>query len=350
MLTEKQINEIREHLEKAQNPLFFFDSDNDGLVSFLLLQRFIGRGKGVVIKNLPDLNVSYYRKVEELKPDYIFVLDKPAISQEFIDKAKQDNLPLVWIDHHNVKKPKDKGVYYYNSFLEDGKGEPVSYLSYKIANKKEDIWIAIIGCISDFYLPEFYKEFSEKFPELAKENPLNPFDVLYDSEIGKIATILDFSLKDTTTHVVQMLKFMMKIKGPRDVLEENAQTKQILKRYNEINTKYQQLLEKAREVSDKKFIYFQYGGDLSLSYNLANRLSYEFPKKVIIVAYVNRDIANISIRGREVDVRKMTLESINGLEGAIGGGHKNATGAKMNIEDLPVFKERMEKMIAETFE
>ena len=44
MLTKKQINEIREHLEKAQNPLFFFDNDPDGLCSFLLLQRYIGRG------------------------------------------------------------------------------------------------------------------------------------------------------------------------------------------------------------------------------------------------------------------------------------------------------------------
>jgi len=55
MLNEKQINEIRNHLEKAQNPLFFFDNDNDGLTSFLLLQRYIGRGKGVVIRSFPDL-------------------------------------------------------------------------------------------------------------------------------------------------------------------------------------------------------------------------------------------------------------------------------------------------------
>jgi single-stranded DNA-specific DHH superfamily exonuclease len=39
MLNDKQIDEIREHLEKAQNPLFFFDNDDDGLCSFLLLQR-----------------------------------------------------------------------------------------------------------------------------------------------------------------------------------------------------------------------------------------------------------------------------------------------------------------------
>ena len=49
MLSEKQVKEIREHLEKAQNPLFFFDNDQDGLCSFLLLQRYIGRGKGIAI-------------------------------------------------------------------------------------------------------------------------------------------------------------------------------------------------------------------------------------------------------------------------------------------------------------
>ena len=32
MLTEKQLKEIREHLEKAQNPVFFFDNDADGLI------------------------------------------------------------------------------------------------------------------------------------------------------------------------------------------------------------------------------------------------------------------------------------------------------------------------------
>ena len=47
MLSEKQMQELKEHLDRAQNPLFFFDNDADGLCSFLLLARYIGRGKGV---------------------------------------------------------------------------------------------------------------------------------------------------------------------------------------------------------------------------------------------------------------------------------------------------------------
>ena len=344
MLTEKQIREIREHLEKAQNPLFFFDNDNDGLISFLLLRRFIDRGRGVAIKSFPELNVSYYRKVSELKPDYVFILDKPVVSADFLEKLKQDNIPVVWIDHHQVEEPVYGGVNYYNPFLNDKSNEPVSFLCYKITGRKEDIWLAVIGCVSDSYIPDFYDEFLKKYPELGKKNPKSAFDILYKTEIGRIARVLDFSLKDTTTNVVNMMKFMMRSNSPIDILQVDIKTKQILKRYNEINSKYQALVEKAREGAWKKVVYFQYGGTLSLSANLANLLSYEFPDKVIVVVFINGDIANISLRGGK-DTRELTLKAIEGIEGATGGGHKFATGAKMSVSYLPKFKEKIEELI-----
>jgi len=344
MLTEKQINEIREHLERAQNPLFFFDNDNDGLASFLLLRRFIDRGKGVAIKSFPGLNISYYRKVEELKPDYIFILDKAIVSEDFLKRALEDNLPVVWIDHHQVDERGEnfENVSYYNSFFNDKKNEPVSYISYKTTEKKEDIWLAVIGCISDSYIPDFYTEFLKKYPELGKNNPKSAFDILYNSDIGKISRILDFSLKDTTTNVVNMIRFMTKVIGPRDILDESIKTKQILKRYSEINLKYKVLVDRARTQVDDKLIYFKYSGDISLSANIANQLSYEFPDKVIVVVYLNSDIASLSLRGK--NIRNLTLKGIEDIEGATGGGHENATGAKMSVSDLPKFKEKMEKL------
>jgi len=344
MLTDKQVEEIREHLEKAQNPLFFFDNDNDGLMSFLLLRRFIGRGKGIAIRSFPDLNVSYYRRVEELNPDYIFILDKPIVSEEFLEKAKKDNIPVVWIDHHKISQERRDEVNYYNPIYADGKNEPVSYLCYKIANVKEDLWLSVVGCVSDSFIPEFYEEFLKKYPDLGKKKPESAFDILYNTEIGRIARVLDFSLKDTTTHVVSMLKFMMNVKGPMDVLEENNKTRHIFERYNEINSRHQMLMEKAREEVKDNLIYFQYGGNLSLSANLANQLSYEFSDKVIVVVYINSDIANISLRGSN-DIRSLTLKAIEGIEGATGGGHTNATGAKMTVDNLPKFKENVERLV-----
>lgn len=344
MLKEKDIIEIREHLEKAQNPLFFFDNDNDGLVSFLLLRRFLGRGRGVAIKSFPDLNISYYRKVFELNPDYVFILDKPVVSPEFIERLQKNNIPIVWIDHHQVDKPNYEGVYYYNPVHYNGTNEPVSYICYKITQNKEDMWLAVIGNISDCYLPDFYNEFYLKYPELGKENPKTAFNLLYNSEIGKIARILDFSLKDSTTNVVSMIRFMIKVKGPMDILEENLKTHQILKRHDEINTKYQLLMKKARENLGNKLIYFQYGGNLSLSGNLSNQLIYEFPNMYIVVVFIKGDVANISLRGPG-DIRELTLKAISDIPGASGGGHKGATGAKMSVSYLPKFKENIEQLI-----
>lgn len=344
MLTEKQVKEIKEHLEKAQNPLFFFDNDADGLASFLLLRRYIERGKGVAIKSFPDLNASYARKLYELKPDYVFVLDKPAIAEGFLDEARKLNLPLVWIDHHNVQKPDkpDKEVFYFNSYHQDKKGEPVSYLCYEIVGKK-DIWIAMIGCIGDGFLPDFVKEFQERYPELWVKNIKTAFQALYKTEIGKIARILSFALKDRTTKVVNMLKFLSAVKNPHEVLDEDK-AKSILQRFKQVNSKYSQLVEKAKKFAKGKVLFFQYGGELSLSADIANELSFLFPDKIIVVAYIKGSKANISLRWKK-DIRKVTLKAIEGLEGASGGGHEHATGAQVVVEELPRFKENLMKLV-----
>lgn len=340
MLTEKQVEEIREHLEKAQNPLFFFDNDPDGLASFLLLRRYIGRGKGVAIKSFPDLNVNYARKLYELNPDYVFVLDKPEIAPGFLEEVRNLSLPLVWIDHHNVEKPGEE-IFYYNPYYNDKTNEPVSYLCYKIARK--DIWLSMVGCIGDGYFPDFTPEFKKEYPELWKESIETAFQALYTTEIGRITRILNFALKDRTTRVVNMLKFLSTVKSPYEVLDEDK-AKLILQRFKQVNSKYSKLIEKAKKFAKGKMLFFQYGGELSLSADVANELSFLFPEKLIVVAYIKGVKANISLRWKK-DVREITLKAIEGLEGATGGGHEHATGAQVTVEDLPKFKENLMKLI-----
>ena len=97
MLNDEEITKLRGLLESAQNPLFFFDNDADGLCSFLIFQRSLGRGKGVPIKSYPSLSNQYLRKVDELHPDAVFILDKAEVSTEFIDGVIERNLPIVWV-------------------------------------------------------------------------------------------------------------------------------------------------------------------------------------------------------------------------------------------------------------
>ena len=344
MLTEKQIIEIREHLEKAQNPVFFFDNDVDGLCSFLLLRRAVGRGRGVVIKSSPDLNSSYIGKIDEFNQDYVFVLDKHLIAKDFLEELAKRNIPVVWIDHHDVDVSWiNDGVYYYNP-IKSGSNEPTTYLCYKVAGRKEDDWLALLGCISDGFIPDFFEEVRDKNEDLLKKCR-TAFECVYDSEFGRMIRLLSFGLKDRTTNVVKMLKFLIEARFPRDILEENDKTYSFHSRFKYIEKKYKNLIEKAEDNAGKKLLYFQYGGELSISAEIANELAYKHPDKIVVVAYISGARANISIRGR--DVRKLTLKAIEGLEGATGGGHKDATGAKVLVEDLPKFKEKIEELAGE---
>ena len=344
MLTEKQIDEIKEHLEKAQNPIFFFDNDPDGLCSYLLLSRWINKGKGVAVKSFPDLNEGYFRKVDELSADYIFILDKPVVSNSFFEEAEQRNIPVVWIDHHEVPTNVPDFVSYYNPVMnKDGKNEPTTYLCYQISEKKDDSWLAVIGCISDKFVPDFYEAFKIKYPDMAVDSK-DAFDIFYKSQIGKIARIFSFALKDRTTNVVNMMRHLMKVTSPYDVLEENSKTYAMHNRYRQINVRYQKLLEKAKmENADGKILFFQYGGELSISSDLSNELSYRFPGKIIVVIYVTGVKANISVRGK--NVRKLILEAIEDLEDATGGGHEDAVGARIRFDDLEKFREKLRELV-----
>ncbi|MEK6898268.1 MAG: hypothetical protein AABX28_02820 [Nanoarchaeota archaeon] len=346
MLTEEQISQIREHLDRAQNPLFFFDNDSDGLCAFLLLQRFSGKGKGVPVRSFPDLNSDYIRKINELNADYVFILDKPIVSKDFLDEVFKLNIPIVWIDHHMInRKEIPEFVNYYNPiFNPDEKNEPTTFLCYQVSQKKDDLWIAVIGSISDRFCPDFYKTFAKEYPDLSIDSN-DAFEIFYKSQAGKIVKMFSFALKDRTTNVINMLKFLVKAKSPYDVLEENQQNYTMYKRFNQINVKYQKFLERARKVGGKsgKFLFFKYSGDLSISSDLSNELTYLFPDKVVVVCYVSGLKANISVRGK--NIRGSVLNVIGELENATGGGHEDAVGAQVKTSDIDLFREKLERLI-----
>jgi len=341
-LIKTQILEIQEHLDKAQNPLFLFDNDQDGLCSFLLLQRFCEKGKGFPVKNARSSGKDYLRKINEFDSDYVFILDVPEFSAEFLEEIEKFNIPVVWIDHHEVSRDVIPNfVNYFNPFFNsESSNEPVTALCWDVVknSRKQDSWLGIAGCISDKFVPDFYNDFRKDYPEIALENFDDAFDIFYGSEIGKVARIMGFGLKDKTTNVIQMMKFLMKAKSPHDVLNESKENKSFHKRFVEIEEKYQTLMARAKKGVSKedKFIFFKYAGGISMSSEIANGLKYFFPDKYVFVAYSKG--ARINLSGRGDNVRGIVLDIIDKIEGATGGGHENAVGAQIGKDDLDFFE------------
>lgn len=345
MLSESEVLEIRGHLECSQNPLFFFDNDQDGLCSFLLLRRYLGRGKGVAIKSFPTLDESYLRKVDELNADYVFVLDKPVVSKEFFDRLVGKNIPVVYIDHHDIEGYIPKEIFYYNPCKTRGSCVPVTRLCYQITGGKKDLWLAVIGCISDGHMPDFYKMFVENFPEMGSHTD-DPFKVLYDSKIGEVARLFSHGLKDTTTNVVKMLKLLIEAQSPYDVLEESTKNFQLHRRAKFIQGKYDRILDKAKVLAkiSGRLLFFRYSGDLSVSGEISNELKFLYPEKFICVCYLKGSKVNLSLRGKSV--KDILLKVLEGFDCASGGGHMDAVGGQIQTQDLDEFKKRLEKELS----
>ncbi|MEM1535462.1 MAG: DHHA1 domain-containing protein [Candidatus Pacearchaeota archaeon] len=356
----EEIKKIREVLLEVNNPLFFFDNDVDGLAAFLIFYKTFGKGKAVAIKSFPELNPSYARKISELKADCIFILDKPRVAKGFFELVEKLNVRVIWIDHHidnlgfsEKKTSEEQGWIFFNPTLY-GINRPTTYWAYQIAGKPKALaWIAALGCLADWFIPEFiddvYKEHQELFEKKPEKQELKkPEEVgklLYETTFGKLILLLNFALKDTTTNIIKLVKFLSSINTPSQILEESKKNRQMHKRARQIFKHYEKLLAKAKKLikPSQDFVWFQYGGSLSISAELSNALLYAWPNKLIVVAYIKDERARISIRSN-VKVRDIVLKALEGLEGASGGGHESALGANVRVEDLPAFKEKLARL------
>lgn len=346
MLSLEKQQELKEHLERAQNPIFFFDNDADGLSSFLIIRRWLGRGKGVAVRSYPGLNESYAKRAQELNADYVFILDKPVLTREFLSIIDQMNLPCIWIDHHINQNEDFSDLKSFESFnyAYDGKsGEPVTYVSYKLTGRKEDLWIAVAGCIADHYLPNFAEDFAKEYPELWGKNIEEPFDAYYNSEIGKIAQSFNFGLKDSITNVVAMQNFLILCASPADVFSEVIGNKAFRDKYFNLKKKYDLLIEESKKAVFGKLIFFTYGGETSMSGDVSNEISYRNKDKYVAIGYVDGASCNFSLRGTNV---RLLFEKVSAqMEEIAGGGHLDAIGARVRTSDLEKFKELLIKEI-----
>ena len=331
MLTEHHIEEIRAHLEKAENPLFFFDDDHDGLVSYLLLKKKYSKGRGVCVKASKLAEDIYVRKVNELNPDRVFILDKPVLNQELLD---QIHAPIVWIDHHEPLQRNN--VYYYNPMCHEPKdNRPTSYWCYRVA--QENLWIALVGIIGDWYVPE------DLMPQFEYKDLLNgkttPPSIIFDSEYGKLVKIFTFLLKGKTSDVRKYISILETIENPLELLRQTTpKAKFLYKKFEAINKEYEKLLQKALATKyDNDLLLFVYhSSKTSFTGTLSNELLHRAPAKLIIVARKTADDMRISIRSTTVKVLPLLKKSLEHVEG-YGGGHEMACGASIKLSDFEKF-------------
>ncbi|MBI2137774.1 hypothetical protein HYU12_04625 [Candidatus Woesearchaeota archaeon] len=277
MLTEKQYSEIRNELLESSKPLFLFHDDPDGLTSFLLLYRLIGRGNGMMVKAVPKVDSRFIEAAKNPVYDKIFIMDVAMVEQSFVDEAKK---PVIWIDHHQIIKL--QGVKYYNpreSNIKDN--QPASYLCYKAAGREEDLWIAMAGIVGDWTIPEFASQFAEKYPDLWSDKIKKPDDALFETKLGEIIKIMSFALKGPTSDALKCVKILTRINNPYEILEgKTPAAKYLYTKYEKINNEYAKIYQKAEKaITNEKFLIYTYKGEQSFSGEISNEMLHFHPNK-----------------------------------------------------------------------
>ncbi|MFH2027979.1 MAG: DHHA1 domain-containing protein [Nanoarchaeota archaeon] len=338
-LTEHQVKEIKEELDNCKNPLYFFHDDPDGLSSFLLLYRYKQEGNGVIVKRAtPTVDEQFVRKVNEYNPDKIFILDIAVVDQNFVDNVK---VPIIWIDHHEPLKLDNIKIF--NPRLNDkSDGTPVTYLCHQVV--QQDLWIAAVGCIGDWFLPDFIDEFNEQYPDLVKIESKDPGDILFNTKLGTLARIFSFILKGNTSDVKRCYKTLTRIKDPYEILEQKSpQGRFVYKKFTKINKEYTELIEEAKKQKkdDGILIYIYPKDKMSFSGDLANELLHKFPDKLIIVGREKDNEIKMSLRYCR-PIIKILKNALKELEGG-GGGHEYACGANIKTKDFDKFIDNIKK-------
>src|SRR3989344_2458628 len=341
-LTNKQFTEMREALDAAQKPFFLHDDDPDGTCAYLLLCRYRGEGKGMPVKSIPVVDAKFITHIQRYEPDLLFILDMPLVDQEFLDAM---TCPVIWLDHHPVQDRKK--VRYYNPRTTDPEDNPSTTVNaYHVV--QQDLWLAMVGGVADWQLPDFTDEFRKKYPDLLAEDIKTPEDALFTTPVGILVKVVSFLLKGDMADVKKSINVLAKIKSPYEILkQETPQGKYLWKVYERINKPYEKLLAQALKQPSKDGIKIFTYPDTKMSFTkeLSNEMLYRFPDDIVVIGRIKNGEYKLSLRSKHIKISDALEKALVGISG-YGGGHEHACGACVKVADFEQFTENLHREVA----
>ena len=327
----EQFKEYRAFVKNAKRPLIFFDDDGDGTTSFTMLYHAIGAGNGVPVKNGPEVTDFFLRKVEEYRPDIIFVLDKPMVSDAFIDAV---TVPIVWLDHHAPQNHEQKHVHYFNPRVTDDEdNRPTSYWTYHFVGKPEDVWIGMVGVVADWHTPDFVDECQKRYPQLVPEHWERFEDFFVHEPLAILVKLMTFMQKGTVSESMQAIKTFTRIEDPDQILKQTtSRGKYLWKRYARYAKEYDTLRDAALLCDSEDVLQFEYEAGTSFTKELSNELLIKTDAQIIVVARKHEGAYKASFRSKKQNIVDPLKKALEGLRGNVGG-HKLACGGKINQYD-----------------
>jgi len=336
-------------LEYATRPIFYHDDDCDGTTSFVICYQFCKEGKGIPVKRSPTVSHHLAHKAEEYNADLVVILDKPRVESEFLNQLR---VPILWIDHHEpqttVVKPYPHVLYLNPRIWDDSDNRPTSYWAYTIT--QTNLWIATVGSIGDWFLPEYIEEFKKKYPDLVPQHYNKVEDLYLDTPIGTLIKVIQFNLKGQSTESRKSILTLSRIESPYEILQQTtAKGRFLWRKYETLIDEYNVILNAAKQAalqSGNILLYLYDDAEHAFTSELSNELMIRYPERVVFLGRKHDGFIKASVRSKNLEIPPILNEALQGCDG-YGGGHIHACGVVVNENDWEKFYAVFEKRVNE---
>jgi len=349
-IVERTIGPAVEFLKKINSGdkvVVVHDDDCDGICSGAIIGLFVKK----LFDYFPKLvstewNVSLTERVVgqilKEKATHVIFVDTPELPKDFLDKLKK-KMKILIIDHHTPEKY--DGIVYCNPRKFEAKiYMPVSYISYRIFEKiiesKDVIWVSGVGVLGDHGVEsceDLFEELKATYPEMVGDVELKD-DFLYENSIvGQLTKIIDSGRVVGGKRGAELVsKTLMEVKDYHEILEgSNENTKKMLRWSDVARKEFERLKEDFRKRSKligKNVLFYEFDSKLRMKSTLATAVGNSYHEKIIVIGQKSGNFFDVSLRkGKKVktDLAKLAKKAIIGIPDSIGGGHPQASGARV---------------------
>lgn len=351
------VEAFRSFVANARRPVVLYDDDPDGVTSYAMLARALERAgavniTGIVVKKTPEVNEGFIKKTLSAHPDIIFILDKPKVADKFLEKM---NVPVIWLDHH-LPSAQDRDyellTYFNPRVADDADNKPTCHWVYFFVGEPDDLWVALLGVVADWHIPDFIAEAKKRYGFLLPKKWSRVEDLYLDNPLATLIRVVNFNLKGDVRETLRGIEAFRKVREPQEILEQTSEAGSFLwGQYKKYADEYDALLARARTTAEENkedalllFIYETKNN--SFTSELSNELLIRYPHKIVVVGRHDRGEVKASLRSGpgSPDVDQALKVAVKDLRG-YGGGHKKACGACIHEDDWPVFLERFRELL-----
>jgi single-stranded DNA-specific DHH superfamily exonuclease len=326
-INAKQAKAFLNSISKKDNVAVIHDSDLDGYASGVLFYSF-AKNQGAKVKNFmlsrEQNNKNFLKKLSRFNKFIICDLPPKHIAHLYPILEKRE---VFFTDHHPTTDKMPKNIL-------DLRTSPQGYIpSSRTAFEliEMDQWKGVAGTISDA---------GHRYPE--NDEFLKAFMKKEKTTVQKFLKDVVFTMNKLIiyNHKNPRRSFYLfaRLKTYKDLYKIKKMTEPVEREIQ----KHMRLYKEQRETFGKINLY-KFNPKYPIKSSVTSALSFKYPKSTILLYLKQGDQIRVSARstGGTVNVNKLLVECIKGLEGASAGGHDRASGAVFKAKDLHKFKKNL---------